>query len=488
MSTGNVKIFGLPDFCSLPATEITAGSEASADFPASNAKTEVPSDTWRSDGYAFFDCWLKASSIFEGGQHTFSAGGFGLVNHNLWPWSGDVRFIAGQGLTPPAPEDLWGVAVPTAILASTNLTGGALVGWVDNGFTPDVDAFIPNSLASQSYDFRLSFGAPTSDLQTGTDRQAFYIYAAMASSVTPAWIPSESPTMAVELWENGALVTTLATKAVCTAEYQWFIFRWDAADLSAVSGADVEIKVTCAINGTPTPERRIAVSEVAWVYETGGAVSGGPGVLYDSGWVPAGAYIPNPVGTEKYLPFELTQGDCIAHDVYDAVGATLREIADVNYFLVMLRDDHSPDTSVYNVTTMPVPPPGYLEVGKLSAGGAVFTTQINFAVGPLDGVRDLSVTKFTQGGNQYGSRNGILRTAVLDFPALTLGEKAFISDRVLRRRGTSRPLLVSIDPDSSLEAEALTIYATLSQAETGASTQLQEDYRRRLTLNLVEYR
>lgn len=488
MSIGNFKLFGLPDFCALPAMDLTAGSEASADFPATNAKTEIVTDTWRSDGYAFFDCWLKAEAGYEGGLLEFSAGGFVIVNHNLWPWSGDVRFIAGSGATPPEPEDLWGVATPTAILASTNLDGGAVVADVANGFTPDGDIFTPASLALSSYDFRLSMNSPAGDLQTGADRQAFYIYAKIPSSAAPTWNPSESPTMAVELWESGAFVATLAKKAVCSAEFQWYIFRWDAADLAAISGAGVEIKVTCTINGTPTPERRIAVDEVAWVYEQESAVSGGSGILHDSGWLPAGVFAPSPTGTEKYLPSELTRGDCVAHDVLDVAGATLREIPSVTYFRVMLRDDHSPDINIYNVTTFTVPPPGYVEVGKLVTGGAVFTTAVNFAIGPLDGIKDLSVTKFTQGGSQFGTRNGILRTATVDFPALTRGEKAFLYDRLLRRRGTSRPVPVSLTPGDELESESLTFYATLSQQENTASTQLLEDYRRKLTLNLVEYR
>src|SRR5688572_29182132 len=107
MSRGNIKIFGLPDLFALSSNTITAESEASATYPASQMKTEVPSDTWRSDGYSPVDTGFIVESLFEGGIISYSVGGLVLVNHNLWPWTGKVRFLIGQGSTPPALLDLY---------------------------------------------------------------------------------------------------------------------------------------------------------------------------------------------------------------------------------------------------------------------------------------------------------------------------------------------------------------------------------------------
>lgn len=479
---GNMEIYGLPDLCALPSTTFTAESEASVDYPATRLSSEVPTDTWRSLGYSPIKTVFQAVSAYEGGQLEFGVGGMGLVNHNLWPWTGEVRFLLQQGATPSGLTDFFDIIVPTGVVSQTNCS--VTIGDIDNGFTPAGGAVGPSSLVGTPFSFLLSFPSPSDTLQIGHHRQLFAIYAGQGLTTT---VPSESPTITVSLYEAGVLVRSIARKAICSSTPQWYLFPWDAEDLADLSGADVQIHVIGTVNSAPSPERYPIVDEVLWLCERDHAVASAPGVLHDSGWIPAGKYIGNPRETEKYLPAELTEGDCVSHNV-NSLDAAVREVAGVNMIRVLIREDHSPDLDTYNITTFPVVPPGYVEVGHLVAGGSVFVTDITFAVGPADGIRDLSSTKFTQGGQQYGQRNGVLRTAQVDFFALTIAEKAFITDRILRRRGVSRPLLISLMPADPLEAEALTFYATLSQQETSAMTQLIDDYRRRLSISLLEYR
>lgn len=489
MSIDNVKIYGLPDLFALDSAVISAGSTASADFPATNMLTEVPSDTWRSIGYAPTKTLIRDIALVKGANYTpMTIGGLGLVNHNLWPWTGDVRFVLFSRASSTI-SDMFELLVPSSITASDNLDGAVVVGDIDNGFisTPGTKAGPSNNTLAWSISVALT--NPTADLKAGAHLQTVWV---LANSQADR-LPSEALTVSATLLESGVDVgSSLGQKAVCSSAGQWLKFTFDTSELLAVSGANLGVRLNMTVDATlAAPAEYIEIDEIVVMVETVTSMSAVSGYIADSGWLPAGQFIGNPNGSgvyaAQYLPQELTRGDCIAWDTYSSDLAA-REVYEVQTVAVIIREDHSPDQLLYDVATFPVPPPGYVEVGHVVGGGVVFTTEVNFAVGPLDGIKDLSVTKFTQGGSQFGTRNGILRTAAVDFPALTRAEKAFLMDRLLRRRGTSRPVLVSLTPGDELESEALTFYATISQQETAASTQLLEDYRRKLTLNFVEYR
>ena len=485
MTVGNLKIFGLPDLFALPSSHVSTTTDASADFPKANLLTEVPSDTWRSLGYSPGFTYIRDLTLTRGGNFAdMVVGGVGLVNHNLWPWSGNVRFIMFDDDS-ALMHDMFEMLVPLSIVASTNKNAG-VVGNIDNGiYSVNTDSIGPLD-PTLAWSITLAMEDPSDDPITGSRMQTVAVKVASVADRDP----HEALTVTLLVGESGAGYVTVGQKSVCRSDGHWLLFTFDASMLSNPTGADLELKLVMGVDATlSAPSEYTTILEVCWMCETLTGVSTSAGFLMDSGWLPVGVLNGNPLAGgptyQPYLPQELTQGDCVAWDVADH--SANRVVTAVRTVAVIIREDHSPDHLDYDVLTFPIRPPGYVEVGHVVGCAEVFTTQVNYSIGPLDGVRDLSVTKFTQGGNQYGQRNGILRTATLDFPALTSAEKAFIKDRILRRRGTSRPILYSLMPGDPFESEALTFYATISQQETVASTQLIEDYRRRMSFSLVEY-
>lgn len=489
MTVGNIKIFGLPDLFAMPATHVVAESEASASYAASRLKTEVPTDTWRSLGYRMTKTSFYAELMYGSDLSVaIGVGGVGLVNHNLWPWTGEVRFILEDIDGPTAMADLFEIIVPSSIISQTNSSGA--VGDIDDGLTDVTGVGIAHTLNAAPMSQYFAMGNPSNNPKVGSRLQTIGVRMVTSGGSNI----SVAPSVNVELRNGGVTRGSLGTKVVSSTAGHWLWFPFDAALLSATpNGTACEVVVTTTNNNDTFSPVQAKVDKVVWIAELEGALLEA-NVLADSGWVPAGKYIGNPLETTKYLPQEMTSGDCILFDFHgvatpqDPDQLIDREVAQVGNLRVLIREDHSPDTEVYNLSSFSSPPPGYVEVGHIIGCGAVFTTEVNFSIGPLDGVRDLSSVLFTQGGSQYGQRNGILRTAQVDFPALKTTEKAFITDRVLRRRGRSRPLAVSLVPGDVLESEALSFYATLAQPENTAATQLIQDYRRKMSLNLVEYR
>lgn len=488
MSIKNVKIFGMPDLFALHNANVSAGSVASADFPDDNMLSEMPSDTWRSDGYDPTNTFLNSIGLVRGANFVdMTIGGLGLVNHNLWPWTGDIRFVLFSGTTPPI-SDMFEMLVPTSITASTNLNGVA-VGDIDNGFisTPGVKAGPSDNTLAWSITVALS--NPTADPLTGDNLNLQTIHLLVNSQADR--LPSEALTVSAFLLDGTTDLLALGTKSACRADGHWINFKFDADDLLTADGSALAVRFEMNVDPTlAAPDEFTEIDEIVVQCETVSSMVGAANYLADSGWLPAGTFVANPRSTHlpRYLPQELTHGDCIAWDMADSLTIGASELQGVQTVAVLIREDHSPDHTIYDVSSFPTMPPGYVEAGHIVGCGAVFTAEVNVAPGPLNGVRDLSTTKFTQGGSQFGQRNGVLRTAVLDFPALTLGESAFLADRLLRRRGTSRPVLVWLLSGDFFEFGSSALYATLSQQETTVSTQLIEDYRRKLTLNLVEYR
>lgn len=106
-----------------------------------------------------------------------------------------------------------------------------------------------------AYDVRVSFPTPTSAPGTGAGLQEFR--ALVRKKVNDA----NNPLARLELWESGALKSTvLADTAVTSTTGQVVSGSWDASTLTTASGANVECKVV----GTNVGGNALEVGAIEW--------------------------------------------------------------------------------------------------------------------------------------------------------------------------------------------------------------------------------
>jgi len=147
---------------------------------------------------------------------------------------------------------------PDALLLQTNLVG-ALSAIQDDPSSPDATWLTASSTITASV-LRVSFPSPTiGTLNTGAGLQTF-----------KAWVRKNggtgSPTATLELWESGVLkATVLAATSVTSATGQMLTGTWDASLLTAVSGVNVECRITGTVGGSGGQRATIEVGAVRWV-------------------------------------------------------------------------------------------------------------------------------------------------------------------------------------------------------------------------------
>lgn len=125
---------------------------------------------------------------------------------------------------------------PDAILASSNLGASPSVSTIqDDPDSPDAN-WLTAASHSTATDIRVSFPSPQADLVTGNHQQ-FKMW--LRKSTTS----SANPTVDVQLYEGGSSKGTLATgTAISSTTGQLVSAAWDASLLTAVSGANVEVR------------------------------------------------------------------------------------------------------------------------------------------------------------------------------------------------------------------------------------------------------
>ena len=111
---------------------------------------------------------------------------------------------------------------------------------------------------------RTSFATPTSDLMTGTDKQKFRLWVRRDSKNTG----TGTPTVDLFLYESGTQKQALATGISVTSDSGQLIEdSWDATNLTAVSGVNVELRAVGQVGGTGLNARTVEFGAVEWCVE-----------------------------------------------------------------------------------------------------------------------------------------------------------------------------------------------------------------------------
>jgi hypothetical protein len=139
----------------------------------------------------------------------------------------------------------------------TRVTGGAL------DSTTEIPRFTVASSAAQTV-LRTTFGTPTNDLLTGTDKQKFRLYVRRDAQNDG----TGTPTVDLFLYESGTQKQALATGISITSDSGQIIEdSWDAINLAAVSGANVELRAVGQVGGTGIQQRTVEFGAVEWCVE-----------------------------------------------------------------------------------------------------------------------------------------------------------------------------------------------------------------------------
>lgn len=152
---------------------------------------------------------------------------------------------------------------PDAILVQTNLTG-SLTDIQDDPDSPDANWLAATSNTSTAT-LRVSFPTPPANLVTGAGLQEFKVWVMRSLSSSSA-----NPSATISLYEGGTLKTSGSATAVNSSTGMLLTYSWDAASLSAVTGANVEMYITAPVAGSGGSRTTIDVGAVEWNYQIQG--------------------------------------------------------------------------------------------------------------------------------------------------------------------------------------------------------------------------
>jgi len=146
---------------------------------------------------------------------------------------------------------------PTAIDTNTN--------WANTltAIDEDPDSSGTDWLASPDQntncDMKVSFATPSAALEPGADKQEFRVQAKQYRSA------SGTPSIRIELWENGSLVRAGTATDVTSTTEQVFSFTWNVSELTTSSGANVECKVFgIKSGGSPSARNAVDLGAIEW--------------------------------------------------------------------------------------------------------------------------------------------------------------------------------------------------------------------------------
>lgn len=114
---------------------------------------------------------------------------------------------------------------------------------------------------------RVTFPTPSGTLTTGAGVQEFRVQWRKTNF-------SANPTCAVDLYENGSLVSALESHAISSTAGVVESVPWNASLLTAGSGVNVEVLVTCTVGGGPAGNRASGeVGAIEWNVDYSAATS-----------------------------------------------------------------------------------------------------------------------------------------------------------------------------------------------------------------------
>lgn len=486
---GQGYILAAPNHLGTRFSTWVAKSEASASMAAANLATSAPGKFWRSTGQ---NPWLTSawgynilSNFFLGSN----IDAFAACCHNLRPTTGRWRVRVFDGVTSgslPVP-----ISPNSAIGGWGNVTGTYTDVDEDPRGALDGNKLTPTDTGLSMTGIHMGFPSPPADLASGSidnPLQAFVIDCHLINVVGPDVTldaaDQDAPYMHVELYESGVLKRSLERKVVHSATGQTLIFPWDGSELAAISGANVEIVIGTFSGGN----NRIEIDRVAWWPENVDyAVAGGtePDLVLDSGWLPA---VDDPQAGTAFAAFRPTR-----RAVPETTLHRFTELTDTPQGIVsvqfLLMDDHALPLPINGFEGwIPITPDGYLQVATGFAGRA-FKAEVDRELGPLVGVRDLSVKTMTDGGSGAGSQLPRLRKLYMPWDWLTSAEGAAVFDRVCLDGSILTSHVVTILPDSATERRMTTLYCTPDLPEVDLTAPRNSlTYNRGLSLAFLEQR
>jgi len=139
---------------------------------------------------------------------------------------------------------------------------------------------------TQGITTRFSFPTPSGTPNTGAGLQTLRAYAQIVGT------GNGDPTIQIELYEAGSLVTTqTATTVQNNAGAAWYSLSWDAADLTTGDGSNVEVLVTIVTGGGGPNENSLQLDSVEWTvdYSAAAATLDGQTETGTIGSLPVGA-------------------------------------------------------------------------------------------------------------------------------------------------------------------------------------------------------
>jgi hypothetical protein len=462
---GKGFILAAPNHLGTRFSTWVATSEASASMAAANLGTSDPSQFWRSSSH---NPWLTAaygynllSNFFQGSN----LDAFAICAHNLRSTTGRWRVRVFDGGTAGSLPN-W--IKPNSHIGSWGNVDGEYDNVDESPLGPlDADKLTPTLPALAMTGIHMGFQTPGTACAIGSidnPLQAFVLDVNLITNGGPdvdidAADP-EAPYVSVSLYESGVLVRQISKKAVHSASWQALIFPWDASEISAASGANVEIFIDTFFNGP----HRVEVQRVSWYqedvdFQTAGGTE--PNLLLDSGWLTA---VDDPQAGTAFAAFRPTRRAIPETTLHRFEELTNNPVGIVSVQF-MLMDDHAQPFPVGGFEGwIPITPDGYLQVGVGFAGRA-FIAQVERELGPLVGIRDFSTKNFTDGGGVGGSQLPRLRKAYMPWEWLTTPEGMAVYDRIFFESSILSSHVVSICPDSDTERRHSTIYCTREEPE-----------------------
>lgn len=149
---------------------------------------------------------------------------------------------------------------PDAVLVATSMNGATVANLDDDPDAPDASWAVA-SANNTNTDLRVSFATPTDDLTTAVN-QEFRVQVRK----TPG--QSGTPTVRIELWESGSLVSATGEIGVTTGTGEVLSYTWSAAGRNA-TGIECRVVGTAA-GGGPSVRASLDVGAIEWNARTAG--------------------------------------------------------------------------------------------------------------------------------------------------------------------------------------------------------------------------
>lgn len=436
----NLLILGAPNLTAEAYTTVSTTGFAGLSpvgMEPSYLKTEEPTDIAR---LTLLDPKHTQFLIdFAGLDSIISA--FAPVNHNIAP-GGRVRLIGWFNAATPW---VYQVQAPNAIAASTNITGG--VTNVDEAIdTPDGLVITPTAPTSL-WLARFSFASLSFTPDTREDMGAFVLRARLNATGAGATAPISYPKLTVDLWENGTLKKTLGYRAVTrsTAGGQVLIFPFSFSDLTAPSGVNLEVTVTCTVGASVSGSQFISLEALALYYEKDPSIAGL--TLQDSGWFDVLGKVPKAPSANFHAMWTsqpwtgiqsvvlVIQTDQAAHDG-----------------MVRTQDDTVPVGAISA-------PDSFVQVGTLPLGLAkVLDDGVRKHGGPKARPVSTPLGSSTAGGQTYGAdayRRREMRGLDL---RVSRDELAWLQYEIAYKKGETGAVYVAMEPDVELGYQVFTAF------------------------------